>query len=206
MIRKEFGFNEPPLLERVREHGFKTFTGSANYDLNIISLRNPSVVPNSFDDLMFVIHKEDGLWVQYIFPCTTDPGQYHLNNPSRVAGTAIMMHPQQCRGVYKLDLHGGSYLALCQRNGKVKVWRDNNKDQVLDREGDEHQGYGINIHRASALRTTENVERYSAGCSVIANPEDFNIFIDLCQKQTEINGWDTFTYTILLGTSDDFSP
>lgn len=205
MQKKVYGSTEPPLLKRVRDHGFKTFTGSADYDLNIISLRNPNVIANSFDDRIFVIHKEDGKWIQYSFSCTTDPGQYHLDNPSRVEGTAILVHPQQCRGAYKLDLHRSKYLALCQRNGKVKVWRDNNKDEVLDREGTEHSGYfGINIHRASAYSTTREVERYSAGCTVLADPYDFDTFIDLCQDQRRVNGWDTFTYTIILGKPEDF--
>lgn len=204
MHKKVYGTEEPPLLARVREHGFKTFTGSANFDLNIVGLRNPHNVANKFDDKIFVIHKENGHWVEYIFACTTDPGQYHLNNPGRVEGTAIMVHPQQCRGVYKIDLHGGKYEALCQRNGKVSVWRDNNKDQILDREGNHHQGYGINIHRASAYSTTQNVERYSAGCTVIANPEDFDVFLNLCKKQVSVNGWEKFTYTLLLGTVGDF--
>ena len=40
--------------------------------------------------------------------------------------------------------------ALCQR-GKVKVWRDNNKDNILDWEGeiDTGENFGINIHRAN---------------------------------------------------------
>ena len=101
-------------------------------------------------------------------------------------------------------MHGGKYEALCQRNGKVSVWRDNNKDQILDREGNHHQGYGINIHRASAYSTTQNVERYSAGCTVIANPEDFDVFLNLCKKQVSVNGWEKFTYTLLLGTVGDF--
>ena len=44
----------------------------------------------------------------------------------------------------------GAHKALCQRNRKVKVWRDNNKDNILDWEGETDTGYfGINIHRAN---------------------------------------------------------
>ena len=194
------GSVEPPLLKKVRDAGFVTFTGNRDYDLNIIALRSTRTEANSFDDRIYCIHKEDDRWIEYSFPCTTDPGQYHLNKPSRVQGTAILVHPQQCRGVYKLDLHRGKYLALCQRNGKVKVWRDNNKDTVLDMDGTEYEGYfGINIHRAAANRKTDKVERYSAGCTVFKDPYDFDQFIDLCQDQRRVNGWDTFTYTILLG-------
>jgi len=205
MQKNIYGSVEPPLLKRVRDAGFKTFTSDLDYDLNIIALRSPSTDANSFDDRIYCIHKEDGRWIEYSFTCTTDPGQYHLDKPSRVQGTAILVHPQQCRGVYKLDLHRGKYLALCQRNGKVKVWRDNNKDTVLDMDGTEYEGYfGINIHRAAANRKTDKVERYSAGCTVFKDPYDFDQFIDLCQSQRRVNGWDTFTYTILLGKKEDF--
>ena len=179
------------------------FDSDRDFDLNIIGLRNPNGTTNKFDDLLFVVFKLEGQWIQHVFKCTTDPGLYHLKNPSRVAGTAIMMHPQQCRSVYKLDLHGGRYLALCQRNGKVKCWRDLNKDNVLDMDGN-YLGYGINIHRASAYRETEEVNRYSAGCTVIQNPDDFAVFIEACKMQVEHNGWDTFTYTLLLGDIGDF--
>jgi hypothetical protein len=42
--------------------------------------------------------------------------------------------------VYKLDHHAGKYLALCQRNGPVKVYRDSNRDQVLNWTGDTREG------------------------------------------------------------------
>jgi len=67
-------------------------------------------------------------------------------------------------------------------------------------DGTEYEGYfGINIHRASGSRKIDKVERYSAGCTVFQDPYDFDQFIDLCQDQRRVNGWDTFTYTILLG-------
>ena len=192
----------PEILDRVEQHGFVTFEGE--YDLNLIGLRNPNQTANKFDDLFFVVFKEDGLWKEFIFECTTDPGTYWLQNPSRVLGTAIMVHPQQARGAYKLDLHAGKYLALCQRK-PIKVWRDGNKDQILDREGEEHSGYfGVNIHRASQSRIVDDVERYSAGCTVIQSFLNFDMLIHLCKKQVQILGVDTFTYTLIEGEEGDF--
>jgi hypothetical protein len=194
----------PEILQRVKAHGFAVFDGDHDYDLNIVGLRNPAGRINEFDDILYLAYKVDGEWVEHKFKCTTDPGKYWLRNPSRVAGTAIMMHPQQCRSVYKLDLHSGQYLALCQRNGKVRCWRDNNLNDVLDMEGDIHLGHGINIHRASKWHPSQVVEKYSAGCSVIQSPVDFSILIEAAKKQRDINGWDTFTYTLLLGVAEDF--
>ena len=202
MIYKETE-ERPEILDRVEAAGFATFDGA--FDLNLIGLRNPEAAANKFDDQFHVICKDEkNLWQHFIFKCTTDPGLYWLQNSTRVEGTAIMVHPQQARSAYKLDLHAGRYLALCQRK-KIRVWRDANKDQILDRDGEQHAGYfGINIHRASATRTVENVERYSAGCTVIQNFEDFDMLIHLCKKQIQTINVDTFTYTLILGDQGEF--
>lgn len=194
----------PEILDRVEEHGFVTFDGP--FDLNLIGLRNPNTKANSFDDQFHLVCKDEkGLWQHFIFKCTTDPGTYWLENPSKVKGTAIMVHPQQARGAYKLDLHAGKYLALCQRRRKIKVWRDSNKDEILDRSGEEFEGYfGVNIHRASQWRLVENVERYSAGCTVIQSLKDFDMLIHLCKKQIQTIGVDSFTYTLIEGEEGDF--
>ena len=42
MQKNIYGSVEPPLLKRVRDAGFKTFTSDLDYDLNIIALRSPS--------------------------------------------------------------------------------------------------------------------------------------------------------------------
>ena len=204
----------PDILQRVKDHGFVVFDGERDFDLNIVGLRNPTRIAGRYDDLLFVCFKVGGQWIEHKFVCTTDAGLYYLNKPMRTLGTAILVHPQQCRSVYKLDLHRGKYLALCQRNtrspsgGKVKVWRDNNKDEILDMDGTEYEGmYGINIHRASASTAREQgdlIGRYSAGCTVIADPEEFAVLIEACKMQINTNGWDTFTYTLIEGKPEDF--
>lgn len=195
----------PKILKKVKDHGFAVFESGKDYDLNIIGLRHPvRGRANEFDDLLFLVFQLGGQWIQHRFKCTVDPGRYWLHHPSRIAGTAIMMHPQQCRGVYKLDLHNGKYLALCQRNGNVRVWRDHNMDDILDMGGELYNGHGINIHRASAWHETQSVEKYSAGCTVLQSPEDFAVLIEAAQQQVSVNGWETFTYTLMLGDIEDF--
>ena len=129
---------------------------------------------------------------------TTDPGIYWLRRGEE-RGTAILCHPQQMRGVYSLDLHSGKYEALCQRNGKVRVWRDRNGDDHADLGGNVDEGYfGINIHRSS-LQGSSNVGPYSAGCTVFQSPNDFKEFIFLCKEQVRANSWEKFTYTLIGG-------
>jgi hypothetical protein len=72
-------------------------------------------------------------------------------------------------------------------------------DEILDMSSDTIQEgfYGINIHRASTKRTSTQVDRWSAGCQVIADPADFAELILLCHEQVEKRGFKTFTYTLI---------
>jgi len=188
----------PEILDRVEAEGFAVFDSGADFDLNIIGERNPAGEDDNFDDWLHVIYKEGGEWRWHAYRVTTDPGIYWLRR-GEDRGTAILCHPQQMRGVYKLDLHSGKYLALCQRNGEVKVWRDRNGDDHADLGGNVHEGYfGINIHRSS-IRGSDRVGPYSAGCTVFSDPDDFNEFIQLCKEQERINDWSTYTYTLIGG-------
>ena len=175
---------------------YKIFT-NGDYNLNIIGVRTPSRIANSFDDEMHVCFKQNGQWVEFVFPITTDPGTYYFENPMNVKGTAILV-ADQYRSVYKIDKHRGKYDALCQRNGKVRVYRDSNKDEILDHDPSTiDEGYfGINIHRSSPKGESKNVGVWSAGCQVFKNLCDYNLFMALCKKSAELYG-DTFTYTLL---------
>jgi hypothetical protein len=100
-----------------------------------------------------------------------------------------------------IDKHGGRYEALCQRSGKVKVWRDNNRDSLHDMDPtvETQEGYfGINIHRSSK-NGSDLVGRYSAGCTVIQDPKDFEEFMFLCRQQKLVRGWEKYTYTLIIG-------
>ena len=194
----------PPILIKVLDHKMVVFT-SGFYNLNIVGVRNPNSQANKFDDTLYVIHKElddqeKVVWACYSFCCTTDPGFYWMAHSTIGGGVAIMAHPQQCRGAYKIDFHRGKYKALCQRLKPVYVWRDGNRNQTLEMVGPLHKvNSGINIHRASQYFTKESVGRYSAGCTVIQAPDDFDIFMSLCYKQQDHGMGYRFTYTILLG-------
>jgi hypothetical protein len=186
----------PPILQRVQALGFAVFE-NGNFDLNLVGIRSKNRQSNKFDDMMTCTYKEGGRWVTKYWACTTDPGTYWLEHPSRVAGTAILV-PGQYRGCYRLDKHQGRYEALCQREGKVQVYRDPNMDEILDMSSDTIQEgfYGINIHRASTKRASTQVDRWSAGCQVIADKADFAELILLCHEQVE-RGFKTFTYTLI---------
>jgi hypothetical protein len=167
------------------------------YRLNIVGVRSANNVPDRFDDSIHVLFKDNsGKWIHYNMPATTDPGKHWLNNPMRVEGTAIVK-PGQYIDSHQIGLHKGEYKALTQL-GNVTVIRDANRDNILDfNAGREGPGYGINIHRASASRTSTVVDKYSAGCQVIANPADFNRLLELAEQHRSRYG-NKYTYTLLV--------
>ena len=188
---------EPAILARAEKEGYKVFR-RGSYNLNIIGQRTASRFANVFDDFLHLVYKDDGdNWIHHTFNITTDAGTYYLENPMRVTGTAILVAGQY-RSVYKLGLHRGKYTALVQRGGKVRVYRDSNRDNILDHDPESiSEGYfGINIHRASAHRESTKVEKWSAGCQVFADPKDFAIFIAICEKAVTLWG-EWFSYTLL---------
>ena len=79
----------------------------------------------------------------------------------------------------------------------MKVYRDANRDTILDLNSNEvAEGfYGINIHKAGKVST--RVDRWSAGCQVFAREADFQRLMKLCRTQIALRGWDKFTYTLI---------
>ena len=180
--------------------GYKYFTGG-DWDVNIIGVRNSKTkgrVTNAFDDCVTISYKEDGEWKFYCYQATTDPGSHWEQNLLNKKGVAILK-PGQYRGSHELRLHQGKYLALGQKSA-VKVYRDNNRDGKYDllEENIDEGIFGINIHRATGKSGGESirVDKWSAGCQVIADNDDWHQFLDICQTAREIWG-NSFTYTLL---------
>jgi hypothetical protein len=177
---------------------FKTYeTYIRPFELNIIGIRNESTVPNRFDDEIHIFFKNNSkLWIHYIFPATTDPGTYWLKNPMNPQGTAILSQGQY-NDAYQVGLHREKYYALVQRK-PVTVLRDYDRNAILDfQNGRPETGmFGVNIHHASVNGTTKTVDNYSAGCQVFANINDFNLFMQLCEKHKQLYD-NSFTYTLI---------
>lgn len=192
----------PILLDYVASHSHAIFTKGL-FNLNLIGLRSPELVANKFDDRFCVVYKDKTGWVNRTWPCTTDPSTYYLENPMNVDGTAILV-PGQYRGAYRIGTHR-TYTALVQRGARVRLYRDANKDEILDQDeqtiGDPTYA-GINIHRASSRTDGESgggsqsVGRFSAGCQVFQDADDFAELIGLC-RTSSVRFGNSFTYTLL---------
>ena len=174
------------------------FFENGDYNLNIVGVRNDSGKADKFDDNINVFYKVDGQWVADCYPATTEPGTSILQRPIVRGGTAILV-PGQYRGAYKIDTHGGKrkYRAVCQRNAKVKIWRDDNRDRIPDYKGKIHEGmYGINIHRQWGPDDREYTGGVSAGCQVFQSSVDFYEFMETCSiAASEWNN--SFSYTLV---------
>lgn len=176
-----------------------------NYNLNIIGVRsnNDDKVTNKYDDYLVVIYNTETGWKRQIYTITTEPGLKLMLNPTNPKGTAILA-PGQYRGTYKIDKHNGKYNALCQRNKPVKVYRDNNRDNIYDYNPNKIDTgmFGINIHRSNEFWTRATVDQYSAGCQVFNDPKEFTSFMNLVKKSAAIYG-NCFTYTLI--TEDELA-
>lgn len=188
---------EKPSIEKLKavfaKKNYPLKKGS--YELNIIGIRNDNSKPNSFDDLLCVLFKDEyGDETLLSFSCTTDPGTFWLMHPLNIKGCAIMKEGYY-QDVYKIGLHKG-YKAL-EQIGKIRFVRDNDKDDELDFNGKEEifEVIKANIHHASMPENSVKVDKWSAGCQVIN--KGWNEFIALCEKSQNLTKQKYFSYTLL---------
>ena len=185
----------------VKAKGYVWFEGAKDYDVNIVGIRNntPSIadkVTNVFDDFITLSFKENGIWKFYIWNSTTDPGKKGVEHFHNAKGVARLV-PGQYRGAWIVALHQGKYEALCQRKGKVSVYRDVDRNATFSESIIDTGMFGINIHKAGQDSTW--VENWSEGCQVFKRVKDFDIFLKYCKKASKIYG-NQFSYTLIKST------
>lgn len=184
------------LIRTLKSKGYIVY--DRPYELNIVGRRSDITKPNSFDDWIYIFYQNNyGDWEGWKAKATTDAGTYWLLNPMQSKGTALLKAGQYV-DTYKIDRHNGRYFAVTQRLKPVVVIRDYNRNNVLDfNNGKEESGmFGINIHRADSKGTTKTIDKYSAGCQVFENADDFNQFMEMANKQKDLYG-NKFTYTLI---------
>lgn len=167
------------------------------YDLNAFGIRNPSRVPNTFDDTIGIAYTDcDNRKRILLCPATTDPGLDYLLNPMSNKGTAIM-----CEGYYKKlwtrGLHKG-YPAMVQKS-PARFIRDNNKDTVLNFESKNivTEIIGANLHRAHQTLKAMKVGKYSAGCQVVQMAIDLSHILGLVDLQIKYVKTPDLSYALM---------
>ena len=188
------------LFDKVKEvllkKNYPFYIGEMN--LNFVGIRTSNTKADNFDDFFCLLWKEKGekrFWICDEF--TTDPGLYYLQkkllNPK---GCAIMV-PSHYKSLWTIGLHGNHnpYRAFVQI-GKVKVYRDRDKDEVLDLDPatiQESAYLGINLHHGFDSKL---VGPNSAGCQVFKHDKDLNFLLTLADKSSKFYG-KKFSYSLL---------
>ena len=170
--------------------------GSA-LNLNLIGLRSLPGTPDRFDDLICALYETaPDEWAVETFRATTDPGLHWLHSPSRAAGTAILIHDRFYPAIWRIGRHKGEYPALTQNTSRAAppVWRDNDGDGKARYGGVEHgDAAGINLHHAGTASTV--VDKWSAGCQVVAARPDWDRLWSLIERGAAYGP--TFSYALI---------
>jgi len=138
--------------------------------LVFIGKRSPERQANKFDDTFYLCRAKNGNFeIIDSYPITTDPGTYYLQHPMRPEGCAIMEE-----GIYVDAYARGLHFkreALVQV-GKIKVYRDNDKDNILDMDPETLQEglFAINIHEQ--FQVDDVIGADSAACWVFFKKAD----------------------------------
>jgi len=129
---------------------------------------------------------------------TTTPGIFYLQKPLSKAGCAVLV-PGQYKGVYQLGFHQNKqdHPALIQLGGKVRAYRDNDRDISAEETKLIEEGFfGINIHRANSLGATPRIGNWSAGCQVFQRKSDHGELLGICESFRH-SASNCFSYTLL---------
>lgn len=110
------------------------------------------------------------------------------------------MMPNQMIDAYSVGLHQGKADHACLKSsGKIYGLREDDKDGIVLNDKDavaswqEGSGIGANIHGANKLAKSTIVGSWSAGCIVINDWKQKELFIKLCKD----SGQKSFTFTLI---------
>jgi len=187
------------------KNGYQFFE-TGNYNINTIGIRSTKndstgeMASDIFNDMIVVAYKINDAWKAFYYEATTIPGKWYFEHPMNAQfGTAVMV-PGQYKGAYILGYHFSK--PALQQVGKIKLYRDQDKNDVLDLDIDSIQEVdwsGINIHYS--ISGVKNIGKWSAGCQVLQySPESKEYLEFLSHFRIAINNGykNRFTYTLLL--------
>lgn len=165
---------------------------------NIVGIRSAIRSAELYDDVCFVWWNENNKETGRSYTITTNPSEHYLQNPLNVQGTAILV-PEQYKGCWILGSHGKSkQFALIQQGGQVRVYRDKNKDRVLDYDAKtiDTGFFGINLHHG-ALSDVPVIGVWSAGCQVWRYNVPHKKLMAEFKRMSEAYNFFKFSYTLL---------
>jgi hypothetical protein len=169
------------LAAALLHHGYGVPAG-----LHLVALRKRNGTTDAFDDMLCVVDGDKRLAVAC--RCTTDPGLAHRQKPMNAAGCAVWAVGQVVDGM-GCGKHKGEYPCLVPVK-PIPVLR---YSSVADITGTPSTSRTTQIHRASSARESTAVGAWSAGCIVVANPDDFAKVMEACRASRQTR----FTVTLL---------
>lgn len=188
-----------PSLEQIKKtmiaEGMKVFTKP--FDMTLGGIRTKDNASGKFNDWHFMMaHDDEGNLFGIVEQGTTDAGLYYRTNPMHPEGTAIIQHGVQHRGAYTYMEKGGHRgQEAFRQTGKMKYWRDANRDIYLDFDGPEdYANFATNGHDMGTVG--DNVHNWSAGCWG-AIQKIMDKFYALARLQVLMGHGDKFSYALM---------
>lgn len=167
------------------------------YDMNLGGIRTKDNKSEAFNDWLFMFyHDAKGVVHGVIEPGTTDAGLYYRLNPINIDGTAIIQHGVQHKGVYTYMEKGGHKgQEAFRQTGLMTYWRDANRDEYLDFNGEEFRAiFNTNGHDMGTKG--QSVGKWSAGCWG-STQFVMDKFYNLAKLQKRSGLGDKFSFTLL---------
>lgn len=187
-------FTYESIKKSVEKLGYSFFTG--DYNINLIGVRTKNRIADNFDDYMVIAYQKGKENIIEVFDeFTTDPGIYYLKEKLLNPNGCAIAKPGQYKGLWQIGVHNGKYTALIQTGNKITVYRDRDKDDILEEDpSTEQSGYfGINCHHGY---DSGKVRNHSAGCQVFKHKKDLERLLDIAFQSRKAYG-NKFTYTLL---------
>jgi hypothetical protein len=187
---------KPEMLNSLRN--YYTSHNLPIYEANIFGIRfEEDQAKDKFNDWL-------GVWTQhevFVTLGTTDPGRKATENKEN--GSAHLCSGYH-KNIWQAGIHGKHNLAFAHPalvqtgTGKVKIWRDKNKNYLNDDNIIEEGWFGINFHRASKIKDVETIGDYSAGCQVVQNVKSFEFLLNLLLNTEDFKKDKKFCFSYML--------
>lgn len=181
-------FTDKELLDRVKE--LKSFKEIPK-GYWLLGVRSNEDTPNKFDDKIYLFKGEEFIIVS---SATTNPGTPTLKQFEKVnkAGAGVLRSDVWYYNLWKYGKHNGKVEALLQIGNAVQVYRDTDKDEKAEEQGDLQTGYfGINFHpntyNLNNKVTSSNIGWFSAGCQVVNDVDKYKIMIKLLKTEKSVS-------------------
>jgi hypothetical protein len=143
---------------------------------DLVYLRTDLSLTNTFDD--YCVRFKNGI-ADMVCKASTTAGKYYIYNPftyGGVTGVAIAKEQQvieshqfNTSANWKSLWLGAPYF---QQAKPISIFRDTNKDNILDKNNLQVGMFGINFHRAGMSGFIDN---WSAGCQVVKDTDWYEV-------------------------------